>query len=374
MKRIAIVTWTRWRNYGTILQSFALQQVVQRLGYDAYVLRDANIRFDYDIENYKAPTFFERVKGKWNSIFHSPKPSPYKIYDRELTDKCENFRLRNIKYWDVSFDNSDLEKIEPNFDAFICGSDQIWTSADNLFSCYYFLNFVKHKPKISYAPSISKNNYPQDKLAKMQVWLSTFKSVSVRENLGKQVLSQIYPHNIDICLDPTLLLSGQEWVEQLQLKKEPEDYVFCYFLGNQTWYKQESIAFCENKGLKMVFPPMIEADFDLGTPEYSPDPKEFLELILNAKYVLTDSFHAFIFSFLFRKEVFAFARFVDGDSASENSRVEEFSKSLGLQTRFIKEEGAILHPASPIDFDTADEKLSEMKKASIQYLRNSLNI
>ncbi len=377
MKRIAIVTWTRWRNYGTILQSYALQKVVQRLGYDVYVLRDTNIQSDYNIKNNNTPTLYERIKAKIRRTIKNPKmkPLPYWTYDKELYDKCESFRLRNIRYWNIDFDNSDLSKIEPHFDVFICGSDQIWISAEGLFSSYYFLDFVKHKPKISYAPSISNKNYSQAQLTMMSKWLESFSAVSVREKIGREVLSKVYPpQKIKICLDPTLLLSGQEWIEMLNLNNIPKDYVFCYYLGHKTWYKQDGVAFCESKGLEMVYPPMIEADYKVGSTECCPDPKEFLELILNAKYVLTDSLHALIFSFLFRKEVFVFPRFMDEDPASENSRIEELTQILGLQDRLIKKKGAILLPAAPIDYSTVLEKIALEKESSIQWLCNSLNI
>lgn len=374
MKRVAIVTWTRWRNYGTILQSYALQKVIERLGYDTYVLPDKNIIPEYYIENHKKPTLYERISSRLNSMLYKPAPSLYDLYDKELTDKCENFRRQNIKYWDERFDNTDLSKIESCFDAFICGSDQIWTSSDDLFSGYYFLDFVKQKPKISYAPSISKRNYSQSKLSKMSDWLEDFSAVSVREQLGKEVLSGIYKKDISICLDPTLLLTGDEWVNFLKLKYEPSNYVFCYFLGKQEWYKQESIAFCERKGLKLVYPPIVEEDFPIGTAECQPDPKEFLYLILNARYILTDSYHAMIFSLLFHKDFFVFSRFMPGDPSSENSRVEELSSQLGLQDRYIKEQGNIFLSHPVIDFQFAEAKLSYFRDFSVCFLLNSLNV
>lgn len=376
-KRIAIVTWTRWRNYGTILQSFALQKVVQQLGYDVYVLRDTYIKSDYDIANYKVPSFIERLKAKIRRIvkfitFETTKESPFWSYDKELYEKCERFRSRNIRYWDVCYDNSNLSEIESNFDAFICGSDQIWISSDGLFSSYYFLDFVKQKPKISYAPSISNSNYSQSKLQKMANWLSDFHSVSVREEIGKKVLSAIYSKKIEICIDPTLLLSRQEWMKLLNLKDEPADYVFCYFLGNQTWYKSDSIEFCKKNGLLMVYPPMMESDYEIGNTEYAPDPQEFVELILNSKWVLTDSLHALIFSFIFRKEVLVFPRFAEDDPASENSRIEDFLQTFGLQDRMIKKRGRILQQISPIDYSIAAERGATKKDASINFLSRSL--
>lgn len=372
-KKIAIVTWTKWNNYGTILQSYALYIIIQRLGLDVKVLNDKLISSTDCVLKYGTPTKFQYLKNKIKEFFKKKNFVDQIIYKREK--KCNKFKHKVIRYYTKNVNYKHLYLLENNFDAFICGSDQIWTPNNIFFDPYYFLDFVKSKPKIAYAPSIGTSNYPEHKKPLVAKMLKSFSYISIREETGKKILDNLTNKPIQQCLDPTLLLNGKEWIDLLHLsiRKRKQDYVLCYFLGESDWYRNKVDKICEEKGLKKVMIPWLKKDIN-NIPSSDliiPDPIDFLNLILNASFIFTDSYHGFIFSLQLHKEVFVFARFSDDDKSSQNSRVKDFCTELNLQQRYINKNNEI-NLASTINFQNVDTVLNILRKDSMYYLQEAL--
>lgn len=372
-KKIAIVTWTKWNNYGTILQSYALYIILQRMGFDVKVLNDKFISSTDCVLRYGFPTKYQFFKNRIRDFFHKRDSVDQIIYRREK--KCDQFKHKIIQYHTKNVDYKHLHLLENNFDAFICGSDQIWTPNNIFFDPYYFLDFVKNKSKIAYAPSIGTSNYPENKKSLVAEMLQSFSYISTREETGKKILSNVTDKPIRVCLDPTLLLNGKEWINLLHLSTKGKlgNYVLCYFLGESDWYRNEVNKICKAKGLKKVIIPWLKKDIDniSGTDLIIPDPIDFLNLILNASFIFTDSYHGFIFSLQLHKEVFIFSRFSDDDSASQNSRVKDFCTKLNLQHRYINKNEEI-NLDNKINFQNIDVALNILRKDSMSYLQEAL--
>lgn len=372
-KKIAIITWTKWNNYGTILQSYALYIIIQRLGFNVKVLNDKLISSTDCVLKYGIPTKFQYLRNEIKNLLKKKNRVDQIIYKREK--KCSKFKRKVIQYHTKNVDYKHLPLLEKEFDAFICGSDQIWTPDDIFFDPYYFLDFVESKPKIAYAPSIGTSNYPESKKPLVAKMLNSFSYISTREETGKKILSNLTNKPIQQCLDPTLLLNGKEWINLLHLstKKELGNYALCYFLGESDWYRNKVNTICKSKGLKKVIIPWLKKDIDniSSADLIIPDPIDFLNLILNASFIFTDSYHGFIFSLQLHKEVFVFSRFADDDSTSQNSRVKDFCTKLDLQQRYININEEI-DLNDKINFHNIDTKLSILRKYSISYLQEAL--
>ena len=372
--KVAIVTWTKWNNYGTILQSYALYSIIKKWGFEVNVLDDKYISSSACVAKFGTPTKYQYLKNKIKNFFAKRNFIEQIIYKREK--KCDRCKRRLIHYYKKNVDYKHLNLLEKQFDAFVCGSDQIWTPDESFFDPYYFLDFVKEKTKIAYAPSIGRSSYPDNKKIQVSRMLESFKAISVREKTGKNILSTLTYKPVHVCLDPTLLLTGKEWITKLHLtdcSNNKKNYALCYYLGENDWYREKVDAICKEKKLEKVVIPWLKKDI-ANTPQSEiiiPDPIKFLELILNASYIFTDSFHGFIFSLLFRKEVFVFARFSEYDSSSQNSRVKDLCDKLKLNSNYITPNDNI-QLNKQIDYRTVDVELHKSRNESLSFLENAL--
>lgn len=370
MGKIAIVTWTKWNNYGTILQSFALYKYIKNCGYDVVVLDDRYISSTKCVEVFGVGTPWQYFKNYLKSFlikrrgFDKIIESRDKMCAREKRQKI-NYNIKNVQY-------RLLDKLSEIYDTFICGSDQIWTPNETYFDPYYFLGFANGKRKISYAPSIGVTEYPEDKKEIIKPILETFNALSVREETGSRIISEICGKEVKVCLDPTLLLDSEIWKKEFDIKGVQNDYALCYFLGEQDWYRKMTIDFCRNNSIKLITIPMYEKDMTLGDDARIVGPCGFLELVANAKYVFTDSYHGMLFSIIFHRNVHIFSRFKNSDKLSQNSRIEDFVKKIGITDRYYSNDSIVIHTEN-IDYKEIDNRIDELRKGSQEYLITALN-
>lgn len=378
MHKVAIVTWTKWNNYGTILQSYALSSTISAMGFDVYVLDDTLISSTYCVQRWGEPKSNCSFWKKWKKHFKLQKLKGWNRYIQTREKYCLEQKNKIIHYWKKDVSYPKLHKLSLSFDYFVCGSDQIWTPDDIFFDPYYFLTFVRNKIKIAYAPSIGRNSYPEDKKNIVRDALKDFSHISVREQTGKCIISDITKYtDISIVLDPTLLLTAEQWEKCLDLKRNSQQsrYALFYFLGEQQWYRQDSIEFCKQRNIKVVNIPNIESDYKVkDSPNIGAI--EFLELIKNADYVFTDSFHGFIFSLIFSKDVYVFQRFKETDEKSQNSRIKDLCELLQIKNRYYESPQLLHKQISPINYKSVHQKIDTERKKSLNYLREAfcLNI
>lgn len=370
MSKIAIVTWTKWNNYGTILQSYALYRLLESWGHDVVVLDDKYITSTKCVEVYGQETWWSYLKSNFKKAFAHK--TTFERFSIKRETRCIKEKRRLIKYHRKNVKYNSLHKLEKSFDIFICGSDQIWTPNDIYFDPYYFLGFVKNKKKISYSPSIGVSEYPMDKKEIIRPLLESFSNISVREETGKKIIGDICNKEISVCLDPTLLIDQNNWHKELKIKNIDKEYALCYFLGEQEWYRKDTEMFCKNKNIELVTIPMFKQDMNYGNRIENVGVKGFVELIANARYIFTDSFHGMLFSIIFKKEVFVFSRFKCTDKLSQNSRIEDFVNKIGLSSRYIKEERAILDIDEKIDYNKIYKVIDGYRNLSLKYLKSSL--
>ncbi|MEG1462784.1 MAG: polysaccharide pyruvyl transferase family protein, partial [Anaerorhabdus sp.] len=245
------------------------------------------------------------------------------------------------------------------------GSDQVW-NPHYQGNEYEFLTFAPKKKRLSFAASIGVENIPEDAKWYFGKNLSDMEYISVREERAAQIVEELTGRVADVTLDPTLLLDRTQWeiaAKKPQLDIE-EQYICTYFLGE---VPEAVTKFAEKVGLK-VYSLNSENDKTLFTI----DPAEFLYMIKNATYVLTDSFHAVAFSIKFNKEFYVFDRKQDGVN-NMFSRIETITSRFNLTNR-IQNRSKIIEQALIDNWNEIESELIAEKNKSIQRLLKAMEI
>ncbi len=384
-KNVGIISlFFRSYNYGGMLQAYALQHYITKLGYDC-------MQIAYDMEDYARvakKSFLKRLVGL---LFH-----PHKLYNacmsrimkklpyaRFVADKyqkrAEQFDkfADSVPHTEKIYRTGDFENWNENFDTYITGSDQVWNPEWYRAPC--FLNFVKNGKKISYAASIGQDTLSPEQKKLFADHLASFSAVSVREENAVDLLSDISPQKPIWVLDPTLLLTRNEWEEVTASSLINEPYIFCYFLGIDKNKCSIARQFAKCKGLKLVTVPYL-LGYDFKEDRYFGDyrlfeagPREFLSLIKNADYVLTDSFHACIFSYIFKKQYFVFPR---DEKHSMEDRIISLLKILEQSERFCDTQEKMtlnyMKSLSPVDYTSEPEGLTQLREVSQNFLKENI--
>lgn len=263
------------------------------------------------------------------------------------------------------------------YDAFIAGSDQVWNV--EYYDEVYRLEFVPStKYKFSYAAGISSGELTKEQKLIFKKALSTFDAISVREESTVNTLQPLTDKKVEWVLDPTLLLSREDWDEICSVRQISEKYVFCYFLGELSLSNKNIIKFARSKNLKVVSMPYLagtsKRDSDFGDRKiYDAAPPDFISLIKYAEYVFTDSFHATVFSHIYHKNFFVFNR---AGLKSMNDRIYSLASLFDTQDRFCdtKDKATLKYIESlpAIDYNKPFPKFETMKEKSINFLKDNL--
>lgn len=373
--RVGIITLEDYTNYGNRLQNYALCTLVKELGCEVYS----------GLTCFEKSEWVRTEKSRSKRIIKQMLPfALYKKHVERSLDKYESCRnklmderIRKFKQFTRSYtecmpvlvvkDDSDLARKlnEKSYDFFITGSDQVWNPIYRENS-FYFLTFAPPGKRLSFAASISSDKISEaDKLLYSR-YFREMKYISVREESAAQLIKQISGRYADVTLDPTLLLSAEQWNQVIRKPSVEldEDYICTYFLGEVPKCVQE---FADQKNLKVLQLNSME------NPElFSIDPAEFMYILKNSKYVLTDSFHAVVFSVIFHKEFYVFRRQQKG-LANMFSRIESITKKLNLENhiqdrRFIVEQNAIEN------WKKIDSFLQQERSISISMLKQVMGM
>lgn len=379
-KKIGIITWFKYENYGTKLQALALQAYLKQIGYKVELI-DFRIPEVHSI--LKKKSFFQFTQKIVNWLV--TRLAKY-LYREKLLLRSQ--RMKNVikEYCTISDyaeDDATYIAICNQYDILICGSDQIWNP--NWYHPYYYADFPEIRPKkISYAPSIGIQDIPDSLKALMKKSLKSFSYITVREERAAQLLEPLIGYFPEKVIDPTMLLSGQQWIELLGIdnkssyngKKNDNNefqYVLCYFLSDNRkyWNAAKKFAKMHNLPIKII-PQGGLSFFEKGDICAEAGVKEFLEFILNATYVLTDSFHGTIFSLLMEKEVYIFERFQEDNYFSQNSRIKELVKQFGIEEHFLPYGTSSITEKEYIDYTNIKKHLYLLQTNSNEILLNAI--
>lgn len=387
MKKVGIVSCYFQKNYGSQLQAYATQKYFDELNIDNETINISGISKEITLSKLKFYlrniTDQDMFKGRMNSVKRSLQRKLKKsTFGNQIATRNRMFEAFGNQYFKVSkpyASKDELSKACKDYSAIIVGSDQLWTPA-NIDADYYTLTFVPDNiPKISYATSFGVTYLPEYQKEKAGNFLKRIDYISVREQTGQKIVEQLANRKCEVVCDPTLLFTAEQWMDiQKNETIIDEKYIFCYFLGNnpeqRAFVKKLKVA----TGFKIVAllhnDEYIKSDCEFADiAPYDVGPGEFVNLIRNAEYIFTDSFHGSIFSILNRKLFFIFRRFTKSNSASTNTRLDTLLSQLGLEERLLTaNEDVPKCMQMQIDYDKVNEKLEVFRNESKQFILNAL--
>lgn len=379
MKKVGIITTFRQSNWGSVLQAYSLQKVVERLGYDVELI------------DYIYPNEFHWERGllwgktKKKSLITLIKDVKFYILCRlhwcahSIMFLLNDFISKNMRVSKKFLTHKNLHSNPPIYDIYISGSDQIWNPNTMKGDFSYMLDFAPvDSQKIAYASSFSCLSIPEEYVEEYRTNLSKFSSISVRENNGKKVIKQLLGKDVDVVLDPTLLLNREEWAgiaEKADKIELPKQYILCYMLS-YTFAVEEPMAKLLDLVQKKYKMPIItlnripagfKGDVEILPKNYNKGIYEFLYLIKNATIVVTSSFHGTAFSLNFGKPFFALA------ASNEDDRLCSLLKSLDMTDILIDASCISVEGVEPFyDIDSEQKKLDYLRNESLEYLKKSL--
>lgn len=373
MNTIGIITYHHYYNYGTMLQALALQRKIERLGYKAELI---DFKQDNSLSKYemlklriKRLPIYIKEKKKYRILAEARGNIKYK---EEL---FEQFYKKYVKVGNVQYTNTQqLIENPPHYDGYVVGSDQTWNPYVANAPEAFFLPFVDNDMKKgSYGPSLAVKSLSKDKEKEYKEKLSGFSFLSCREKDGADLLKQITKKEVKSVLDPTMLLSAEDWSEYCKDKVSSEPYILVYFLGEKLEHRKIVDEIQKLTNWKVISLPATYLEMENGNYEKVwGGPQEFLSLIKNASLICTDSFHGTMFSINFLKNFFTFCKNNDSEETSENSRLYSALNMFGLSNRIIRNAEKINIEDISIDYDKVVPILKEQRKASNEYLENML--
>ena len=364
--KIGIMTYHRAENYGSVLQTFALTIVLKKMGHSPTVIDYHSTAQDKMYKLYETPRSLKGVLRNVHSFICKKKLRTRK--KRFASFLSELLTLSQEQYNEFS----EMSGLNEQYDLFICGSDQIWNTACVDYSDVYLFNFVKDKQRcLSYAASIGTGGIKMEDEGKFSDYLHDFRYISVREGKAKDSLERIVDKEIDVVPDPVLLLTREDWDHLASAKNNYGDYILCYFIGDVEQMRSFAKRMHEESKLPLVFTNINLREVVIGGYHlYDTGPVEFVNLVKNAKYICTDSFHAVLFSLIYHKDFWVFTNVHEGSS---RSRIDEIASKVQLTHRVLNTQRSFPDdPLCHIDFTGIDSIIREFADYGIAQLREHI--
>ena len=368
--RIGILTLPLHTNYGGILQAYALQTVLERMGHQVVII-DEPIR---QLKSSKKRIFkriIKKIIGRPTTIFWEKYSfENYPIVSQNINKFINRYLSRTVA-------SSPLELKEADYDAIVVGSDQIWRPIyyANIKNAYLdFAKDWKHLKRIAYAPSFGTDRweYTEEQTKQIAELLHMFDAISVREESGIHLCRQYLNANAILVLDPTMLLSKEDYCNLINKSdtEAPSGGLLKYIL-DESDQLTELLSFISNEKQIDAFSVKAKSFLEGSKAQdcICPSIETWLRGFRDAKFVVTDSFHACVFSMIFNKPFCVVGNKSRG-LARFNSLLKMFNQDFRMVDSLLEyQERAILINQSPnVDF----EKLL-IKKESLEFLRKVLS-
>ncbi len=366
--RIGKITLDGYFNYGNLLQNYALQQVLLRYADEVETLWHTGENFLPDLYwkwGWKEPIKYLLDWKHFRRDFLNGRHGREMVRQGKLRDWAERYIhiRKGLK----------LSEAAEAYDCFVTGSDQVWNPhlGDMDYLRANFLTFAPKEKRISYAASISAPEIPKEEMNLFREGFLGMRGLSFREEAGRDLAKEISGREGEVHVDPTLLLSPEEWDE---VSRPPAwyhggDFLLTYFLGQRP---DDVIAAAAKEAGLPVVNLLDEKDY----AHYVTGVDEFLWAIKHARLVYTDSFHGTVFSILYRRPFVVCNRLGSAVTEKMGSRIDTLLSLFHLEER--RGTGAngyrIPCPAEAPSWQGADEVLDRERKKSAAYLARILEI
>lgn len=377
--KVGIITFQSAHNYGAVLQCWSLQEYLKSCGHDVDII---NFRPDvidkvYALVKVSDVNFTD--SKKINSMLKKVKEVKHKFDNRtrfpgriEKYKKFEKFIATKLHVTEPYHTVREIEGANLRYDVLIAGSDQIWNPGlTKGFRAPYFLSFGnKDAIRIAYAASIGTDNIKEDYRMFMQCHLDDFDAISVREKASKEVIENLVDRDVEVTVDPTFLAKMDSF-KKLEIKpnvSEPYIYVHNVHLDR---VDKNLMAMAKAVSEKLDLPIIhnrADYHFKKELRTFSGGVEEYLGLIHNAEFVVTNSFHTTVFSIRYKK------KFVSVPHVTSPGRVRNLLGTLGLMEHFTASPRELPEDLGnwDIDYDTVTKVMQDMADKSAEFLNNAI--
>lgn len=368
-KKVGIITQHRVVNYGSVLQTYALQEKIKELGYVCEVI-------DYYPERFTPLGMLKRIKNKGDKFKKS-----FLIRTAARVIIIPSYAIRFHMFFKFLNNRIDMtsktyktekELEEENFcyDIYCTGSDQVWNYGWNEKIEYpYYLAFAPDSArKISYAASFGKSKLEHEEIGETRKLLKRYDKISLRELSGVKIVDELGIEDSVNVLDPTLLLTGEDWRKISSGKYTDDKYILIYNLNRNPRIDSYAKELSGKTGLEVRYLSyQLHEFYKNGKMFCNPHVEDFLALIDGAQYVVTDSFHATAFSLNFNKE------FIIVYPGKYSTRLQSILEILNLTNRVAKDEKDMSIVESRIDYSRVNALLDAERIRSLTWLRAALS-
>lgn len=361
-------------NFGGVLQAYALCKHLNDQGYSAEQILYKHHATRVCSSHMTCKDFFKKLQLKLTKEL-------YRRQNEDIRKRQEasftSFR-DSIPHTQCVYTAETIGEIGDRYDALIAGSDQIWNPI--WYDSAYMLHFAGDNTlKIAYAASIGLHVLDDLQKELFRKNIRNFDGISVREQTAAEILAPLVEKDVKVCVDPTLLLTADEWDEIASERRIKEKYIFSYFLGDDMKSRKTAERFADEKGMKLITIPDLLGKYRKSDrkikAEYVNDatPRDFISLIKYAEYIFTDSFHACVFSLLYQKEFFAFPR---SGKIKMESRIRHLTELFDCPQRLCADNDITVESLlslDAIDYQAERKQLIKAKRESVDYLKEILN-
>lgn len=366
---VNVITRHAPSNYGSLLQAIATQKVINKLGYDCKI-----INYIPRCETGMKVAFTQlRNKKEWNNnpikqLVYLALREPENIL---MYTKFDAMRKKYLVMGPHCSDEDELKKIYQNAkeNVFLTGSDQVWGPiSTGVYDPAYFLAFApKGSRKLAFASSFGKTTFNEKTLADYKKYLIDYEAIAVRENTAVDLIRQMGIHAEQV-LDPTLLLSKDEWSQYITPLKKPGKYVLVYQIHNNPELDKYAEEFAQYVKLPLLrVSPLLHQIKRSGKLIYLPDIGEFLDLIKNATYMVTDSFHGTAFAINFN------VQFIEVlPNTGTSSRNQSILQLTNLESRIVNDLRNFQFRDELIDFTEANQIIADSRRNTLSILHKML--
>lgn len=362
--KTGLVTFYHIHHYGALLQAAATERAVESLGSQCEII-DYYVNQDNGL--FRKPTGVGSAAADAHTALH------YKALKARY-QRFETFAKDHLRVSAHRFESlEELRSAVLPYDLILSGSDQIWNPKifpDGRFDPVFFGAFSQRR-RIAYAPSFGIPHIPEGMEEELRGYLKQFSHISVRERQGQRIVKDLTGQEVPVVLDPTLLLTRDQWSAMAAPPGLSGGYILCYCISRPGALAPYIHQLAEKTGLPVVqlcgirqkVHPRARCVLDAG-------PAEFLSLFQNASYVCTNSFHGTVFSVQFQKPFFTAV--APGELAEpESSRTFSILSRLGLTERIIGK-GDTAGWEDAIDWTAVESRLDLARQSSLDYLRAAL--
>lgn len=353
MMKCGIMTFHRAINYGAVLQAYALRR---------FIIEKYNVTCD--IVDYRAESIEKMYNYPRNSI--NPKVMLKKYVLACKKKKFNNFLNAKLQIG-KSVSREQLPEESLKYDIMITGSDQVWGKNRIGIDHSYFLDFISDtSKKVSYAASMGTGSIEPEDEEQYRTLLETFSHISVREYEAKLSIERLLDRPVEESIDPTFLLSREEWQQIAPGKFKGKKYVLLYTLTNSGSLIKLARKVAEERNLEIYY---ITDSFrsEHGVRNLRGlGPEEWVDAFLHASYVITNSFHGTAFAIIFHID---FNSEVSKGISKRGTRITNLLENMGLQERLLNEN--II--TDEVNFSKSDAEIEKRQKMAQDYLGSVLS-